>query len=57
MPPSTDETVIQYKQAAKAQREQIKGHPEKAKEKLIRAGIAVRSKTAPNGIKLAKRYR
>jgi hypothetical protein len=43
------------KAAAKARRENR--DPAKARAFLLRAGIAEKSKTSPNGIRLAKRFR
>jgi hypothetical protein len=44
-----------FKAAAKLRREHR--DPEKARAFLIRAGIAVKSKNSPSGIRLAKRFR
>lgn len=57
MYPSVEQTVEQHRKAANALRERMKRDPGYAKAFLIKAGIAVESKTAPNGIRLAKRYR
>jgi hypothetical protein len=53
---SVEQIVRQSRKAAKKVRKANR-NPAKAREFLIRAGIAERSKSSPNGIRLAKRFR
>jgi hypothetical protein len=56
MTQSVEQVVKQFeKAAAKIRRENR--DPAKARAFLLRAGIAEKSKSSPNGIRLAKRYR
>lgn len=53
---SVEQIVKQFRKAARKVRQENRD-PEKAREFLVRAGIAERSKSSPHGIRLAKRFR
>jgi hypothetical protein len=50
-----EQIVKEFHKAVEASRKN--STPAKARAFLIRAGIAVKSKSSPNGIRLAKRFR
>ena len=52
-----DKQLERYIRHSEKFRREIKADPEKAKEFLIRAGIAVRDSHAPSGVQLAERFR
>ena len=54
--PSVEQVVRDFSRIAAKLRKEHRD-PEKARAFLIRAGIAVKSKRSPNGIRLAKRFR
>jgi hypothetical protein len=56
MTQSVEQIVKQHLRAARKLRRQNRD-PAKARAFLLRAGIAEKSKSSPNGIRLAKRFR
>jgi hypothetical protein len=56
MTQSVEQVVKRFEKAAARLRREHRD-PQKAREFLIRAGIAVKSKSSPSGIRLAKRFR
>ena len=53
---SVEQVVKRFEKAAARLRREHRD-PKKARDFLIRAGIAVKSKSSPSGIRLAKRFR
>jgi uncharacterized membrane protein YhiD involved in acid resistance len=53
---SVEQVVDRFNKAAARLREQHRD-PKKARAFLLRAGIAVKSKSSPTGIRLARRFR
>jgi hypothetical protein len=56
MYPSVEQVVAEYRKASAKFRRDMRD-PAKARALLLRAGIAEKSKSSPNGIRLAKRLR
>ena len=56
MTQSVEQVVERFRKAARKARLENRD-PEKAKAFLLRAGIAEKSKTSRNGVRLAKRFR
>jgi hypothetical protein len=54
--PSVEQVVRDHMRAARKSRRENRD-PAKARAFLLRAGIAEKSKSSPNGIRLAKRFR
>lgn len=57
MLPSVAETVKDYAKRSAQFRASINRDPGIAKQMLLKAGIAVKRKSGPNGMVLASRYR
>jgi len=56
MTQSVEQVVERYRKASAKFRREIRD-PRKARAFLLRAGIAEKSVSSPNGIRLAKRFR
>ena len=56
MQPTVEQVVAQYRELSDKQRRKYRTATA-ARDFLIRAGIAERSSSSPNGIRLAKRFR
>jgi hypothetical protein len=53
-PPNTVETVSRFKETSEKFQQEIRKDPDKAKQFLIRAGIA---ETGPTGVRLSAHFR
>jgi hypothetical protein len=56
MTQTVEQVVREYRKASRKFRRDMRD-PAKARAFLLRAGIAEKSKSSPNGIRLAKRFR
>ena len=54
---SVSKEVDRFVRESRAFIREIKANPEKAKDFLVEAGIAVRDPSRPSGIRLAERFR
>lgn len=56
MTESVEQIVLEYKKTSRKFRRDMRD-PAKARAFLLRAGIAEKSSSSPNGVRLAKRFR